>query len=151
MLNKEELITSADKQYHFSFMVGIDANEDYYAGWVGEPFGVYPPVGETLSPIPYWKDESNYLECIKTNRPYTDTYFKSIKQYRPQLTNEVTVFDSAGNEIGTYYDYDDLFYVHTYKYSDGFVMDRTDVGKIFHVIFDPPPDGYLDPNTMRPI
>lgn len=133
MLNKEALTRLNAPQYHFKFRVGNDPSHDWDRGWVKETKGVYPAVGEALSPIPYWIEPNNYLErCSSTS---SSTGFRSKATRSPQITNRIICRDETGAEI-----YRDFSYGYCFDYYSNYTRFLRDMlGQVVYVTFDPPP------------
>lgn len=146
MLNKELLMAGDNApQYHFKFRVGNDPSQDWDRGWVKEPQGEHPAVGEALSPIPYWITPNIYL--VRCSSTPSSTSFKTIVTRSPPVTNRIICCDETGTEI-----YKGSLYGYCFEYYSGYTSFLRDLlGQVVCVTFDPPPDGYLDPETRQPI
>lgn len=136
MLNKELLMAGDNApQYHFKFRVGNDPSHDWDRGWVKEPTGEYPAVGEALSPIPYWITPNNYLECCSSTP--NSTSFRSKATRSPPVTNRIICRDETGTEI-----YRDSKYEYCFEYYSRYTVFLRDMlGQVVYVTFDPPPTG----------
>lgn len=131
MLNKELLMDNTGGEQPVELIVGSYHVSGPYSYW-GYDYGYYG----RLVPVPFWGDytylsalwydnQNNRTTCGMTDRSVDLTVYVSGYQDSPI---------SSGESISG-----DLF---------GFAGK---VGQTVYLTFDPPPDGYLDPETRKPI
>ena len=133
MFNKELLMGNTGVQQSVALTVGREHQDTsvpriykygYYSGYFG-----------ALAPEPFWGNYAYLLELI-----YKDGSYTSCRMTDRSI--DVTIYVSgypdspirSGESI-----YGDIFGLKE-KY-----------GQTVYLTFDPPPDGYLDPKTLKPI
>lgn len=132
MLNKELLMVGAEQgQRKVVLTIGRAA---VYAGYTYGYMQDFMAV-TNLNVLPYWGTTDNILESLVYFESLNTTIFMLAKEL------EVTVF-AEGYPTG----------LHNGKAMSGdpFGM-RNSEGSKRYLTFDPPPDGYLDPRTLKPI
>lgn len=146
MLNKElMLFTKAEKEPHIYMTVGQYGSTD-------EPTsGYYPDLGiGAISKIPVWETLSGALSMWALYEEYNfvqdtyTTYIQSKDIVKDQVRLNITIQGETFQGI----------YIVGMRTNavpgDPFKL-NTLVNKTVPVIFDPPPDYYLDPVTGKPI
>lgn len=131
MFNKELLMGNTGGQQPVALTVAIDrvSSGNLYYGYGLEYFG-------RLEPRPFWgnyaylselkyDNKNNRTTCSMTDRSVDVTVYVSGYQDSPIRSGESISGDIFGLEE---------------KY-----------GQTVYLTFDPPPDGYLDPKTLKPI
>lgn len=132
MLNKE-LLMAGSEQSHRKVVLTIGKTATY----AGHAYGYLKESMEDtqLNVLPYWGTTDNVLENL--------VYFDSLDRSIFTLTKdpEVTVF-VEGYSTG----------LHNGKVitGDPYEMNKSE-GSTRYLTFDPPPDGYLDSKTHKPI
>ena len=146
MLNKELLMGASNEQRPVMVTVAsfVDTGDTTNIGYSRQFFNM----GE-VDPLPYWVSERSeflYLKYLFTRYPYRElastagigTYpFQPFGDYTP-FTGIIARSDTGKASFDSGDAYEELF-------------TEDDVGKTIPVYFDPPPDGYLDPKTLKPI
>ena len=151
MLKKEVLAYTGKDKYHFKFKIGQEEYNPWYIGFRKDQAGVYSPVGEAQSPIPYWTDSTNYLNECMNSRDGSKCFCKSKNPKSPGrvLAQKVYRVDEYGNTISLISDAEsivlDVYSSYVKMFSDN------EIGNITYLKFDPPPTGYLNPETLLPI
>lgn len=145
MLNKE-LLMAGDNAPHWHILMTVGQTiADKTVG-----YNTYGPMG-SVDRAPFWNiyGYTCVLDTLKFSEagPYTICYLSSNFQdpFPSEFHLTISVdgisrdfnFRSASNSDNTY-----MF--------DDFNL-KSKVGQTLAVIFDPPPDGYLDPTTHKPI
>lgn len=131
MLNKELLMGNTEGQQPVALTVGSYrvSGPYFYYGYDNGYFG-------RLVPVPFWgnyaylsalryDNQNNRTTCSMTDRSVDLTVYVSGYQDSPI---------SSGESIS----------------GDPFRL-AVKVGQAVYLTFDPPPDGYLDPETLKPI
>ena len=128
MLNKELLLGYTKGQRKVKLTIGCNrkySRYGYYAGSMG-----------SVDVLPYWINSRYVIHQLFAD--VSETIFK--------LT-----YDDEGVEVTVYVEgYPTAMSSGTLKEGDIYSM-RDNEGFIRYLTFDPPPDGYLDPNTLEPI
>lgn len=128
MLNKELLMGAKQGQRKVQLTIGHNrkySRYGYYSGSIG-----------SVDVLPYWINSRYVIKQLFAD--IRDTIFK--------LTN-----DDEGVEVTVYVEgYPTAMSSGTLKEGDIYSM-RDNEGFIRYLTFDPPPDGYLDPDTLKPI
>lgn len=141
MLNKELLMTGASKaQKEVRLTVGYSGDTEafgmYYDGFFGFTIGA-------INVFPYWNVESDrvYMVALVEDAIYGESFIR-IEPNKASLTLTVTTPKGA-----TTFDLID----QQYKYIPNSAMRLSEqVDTQILLTFDPP-DGYLDPKTLKPI
>lgn len=132
MLNKRLLIASAKKkeQREVKLTIGYYRRATSYA-----KYGYNKPYSfGSLDVVPYWGTTNDVMVCLVYTRE--ETWFSmssgitGITAFAKGYTQGIT----SGKTIQ----------------GDIYSMQGSE-GKIRYLTFDPPPDGYLDPETLEPI
>jgi hypothetical protein len=132
MLNKELLMAGSEQsQRKVMLTIGKAA---VYSGYA---YGYMKDLMDDtqLNVLPYWGTTDNVLECL--------VHFDSLNTSIFMLDKdpEVTVFVEGYSTS-----------LHTGNAVKGDPYDmRNSEGSTRYLTFDPPPDGYLDPKTHKPI
>lgn len=128
MLNKELLLGYTKGQRKVKLTIGKNrkySRYGYYSGSMG-----------SVDVLPYWINSRYVIHQLFAD--VSETIFK--------LT-----YDDEGVEVTVYVEgYPTAMSSGTLKEGDIYSM-RDNEGFIRHLTFDPPPDGYLDPETLKPI
>lgn len=130
MLNKNSLLMgSAKEQRKVKLNIGRDVLAYVWGYSKDEPFG-------SLDVLPYWGaiDVIIYSFSFNVEFKKTDFYLTddsvNVTAYVEGYTQSIS---SSNTQDG-----------------DTYSMNNSE-GAIRYLTFDPPPDGYLDPNTLKPI
>lgn len=128
MLNKELLMGNAKEQRKVELNIGFSGNE--YA-WGYSKFGV-----GSLDVLPYWGTRDIRVYSFVFGGPMSATVF-----YLTDDSVKVTAYvEGYKKSIASgYISKDDLYNM------------EGSLGEDRYLTFDPPPDGYLDPYTLKPI
>ena len=130
MCNKELLMVNTGGQQPVALTVGkFSRREFYYYGYDSAYFG-------TLTPVPFWGnnvklavlayfEDDYHTKCVPTDRGYAFKVYISGYQNSPISTGE----SISGDPFN--------------------LSEKAD--QTVYLTFDPPPDGYLDPKTLKPI
>lgn len=144
MLKKEMLTANGCDGYHFKFKLGEEEEgPSYFIGFRRKQYGVYRPVGEALSPIPYWGSSENFLQEIMTAPDGSKSFCKSDspKYMGEGIVSKVSRVDSHGNVLMTIKDEERTVMDVYSSYSKMF--SRDDLGSVAYILFAPPlPDIY---------
>lgn len=132
MLNKELLMAGAEQsQRKVVLTIG---KADTYSGYT---YGYMQDFMDDtqLNVLPYWGTTANVLECLVLFDSLNTTVFMVNGD------SEVTIFVEGYSTS-----------LHNGKAMTGDPYDlRNSEGSTRYLTFDPPPDGYLDPKTHKPI
>lgn len=149
MLNKELLMGASNEQRPVMVTVAsfVDTGDATNIGYSRQYFNI----GE-VDPLPYWvseRFESLYLKYLQSRYPASFNKlacFAGIAVYPFQKYGDSTGFTGFMTRSDT---------GKTVAFDGGSAYERLftedDVGKAIPIYFDPPPDGYLDTETLKPI
>lgn len=149
MLNKELLMGASNEQRPVMVTVAsfVDTGDATNIGYSRQFFNM-----GKVDPIPYWVSESFeylYLKYLHSRYPVQldkSASFAGIGVYPFQQYGGATSFTGfmVRSDTGKAAAFNEgSAYEHLFT--------EDDVGKTIPVYFDPPPDGYLDPATRKPI
>lgn len=151
MLNKE-LLMIGEAEPHMLIILnngqGFTDPGDYihYGYQRSYPEAMGPSIGNT-NRIPYWgSPDSSVLQALYTSYSDPGGYSTGLRfRYKiPSMSMSVTIKDLTAEFSNAY---DTWLYG---PYSDIWDLERSK-NMTLPVYFDPSPDGYLDPNTLKPI
>lgn len=134
MLNKELLMGSSSKQEQMKVEITIEfidvaGGTVLLSGYTRE--GSYP-FGKA-SPLPYWGTPNNTLKTFMYDSNDMSMIFTAVEGVTVHVEGYSTTLVS-----------------HTPVYEDLYNLEGSDGGTRY-LTFTPPPDGYLDPETLNPI
>lgn len=151
MLNKELLIVG-EVEPHMLLILNsgqgfTDPGDSIYYGYLRSyPEAMGPSIGN-VNRIPYWGSPDNsYLQALCTSYSDHGGYSMDLRfRYMiPTVPMSVTIKDLT---VEFFNAYNTWLYG---PYSDILDLEHSE-NMTLPVYFDPPPDGYLDPNTLKPI
>lgn len=128
MLNKELLMGSEKGQRKVRLTIEkIDIISNIY--------GYLKDYSNSLDVLPYWGTTDNVIERLAYYEDYNQCSFLLVNE------SEVTAFADGYSTV-----------LHSGKVvtGDPYAM-RNSEGSTRYLTFDPPPTGYLDPKTLKPI
>ena len=149
MLNKELLMGASNEQRPVMVTVAsfVDTGDATNIGYSRQFFNI-----GKVDPIPYWVSESFeylYLKYLRSRYPVQydkSATFAGKGVYPFQEFGDATPFSGFMVRADTG---KAAVFIKGSAYEYLFTED--DVGKTIPICFDPPPDGYLDPETLEPI
>lgn len=154
MLNKELLMAGGVEPHMFLILNSgqgfVDSGDHTYYGYTRSysPDALGPTIGN-VNRIPYWgSPDSSFLQALYTSVDYSGGNYNTVLRFRymiPFAPMSVTIKDRTSEFSNDMYD--------TWpfgEYTDVWDLERSE-GMTLPVYFDPPPDGYLDPDTLKPI
>lgn len=153
MLNKEFLMVDNEEPHMLLILDNwqglIDADDSTYYGYMrgyapdadGSSFG-------NVNRIPYWgSPDSSFLQALCTSVDDSGGNYRTSLWFRymiPFVPMSVTIKDHTSEFSNAY-----NTWLHG-EDADTWDLERSR-GMTLPVYFDPPPDGYLDPKTLKPI
>lgn len=153
MLNKELLMAGEVEPHMFLILNGwqgfIYSGDRAYYGYMRSyaPDAMGPTIGN-VNRIPYWgSPDSSFLQALYTSVDARGRNYETSLRFRyriPFAPMSVTIKDRTSefsNANGTWLGG---------EYTDVWDLERSE-GMTLPVYFDPPPDGYLDPETLKQI
>ena len=152
MRNKELLMAGEVEPHMFLILNSgqgfVDPRDRTYYGYLRSyPEAMGPSVGN-VNRIPYWgSPDSSFLQALYTSVDDSGGNYNTSLRFRymiPFAPMSVTIKDRT-SEFSNAYD----TWLHG-EYTDVWDLERSE-GMTLPVYFDPPPDGYLDPKTLKPI
>lgn len=151
MLNKELLMIGEAEPHMFIILNNgqgfTDPDDRIHYGYERSyPEAMGPSIGN-VNRIPYWgSPDSSVLQALYTSYSDRGAYSTGLRfRYRiPSMSMSVTIKDLTAEFSNAY---GNRLYG---PYSDIWDLERSE-NMTLPVYFDPPPDGYLDPNTLKPI
>lgn len=140
MFNKELLMGSVGQEPHIELTVGKytvnSSNLDYFG------YSIRKPSYGSISRIPLFiegRDHQFYIDGLQTLHTY-NTYLSASNA----ITYTINVI--IGSKSCEF-----KFSNTILSFSMDFLFSDSDVGTTLPIYFDPPPVGYLDPETLEPI